>query len=283
MFTLTIALPDRTFDMRLELDPARPNEATVLRFLQGGVLYEPDVASAMLRILRPGDSFVDIGANIGFFSVFAGHLVGPAGRVLAFEPDPRNRERLERNLGSNELAHAAVSDRVVGARAGPIQFFLNRDDSGGSALWDPGVFPGNHNSKASPAPMTLFATTLDAALAERSIAPRLVKIDTEGAESAILSGAAASLAGAAIPYVIAELHEFGLERMGSSQQHLRALMKAHGYDCFALYYDGALPKLIPEGTRLQPPTIINLLFSTPALVAQAWPVEAFASGPVPPA
>lgn len=275
MFTLTIRLPDRAFDLRLELDPRQRNEATVLGFLQSGRLYEPDVSLAMARMLRPGDGFADVGANIGFFSVLAGHLVGPAGQVLAFEPDPRNRARLEVNLGANDLRNVTVTDRVAGARPGPVQFYLNRDDTGGSAMWDPGLFPGNEASRANPSPMTLFGTTLDAALGERGIIPRVVKIDTEGAEHAVLTGAAGLLGRSAVPYVIAELHAFGLERMGASQQALRALMKGFGYDTFALYQDGSLPKLIPPGTHLQPRAIINLLFSTAERVAEAWPVEAF--------
>lgn len=275
MFTISITVPDRSFDLRLELDPRQSNEATVLRALQRGELYEPDVALAMIHILRPGDSFVDVGANLGFFSALAGHLVGPSGRGLAFEPDPRNRARLEVNLGANELRNVVVSDRVAGERAGPVPFFLNRDDSGGSALWDPGLYPGNDASRANPSRMMLTGTTLDAALAEQGMVPRLVKIDTEGAEHAVLTGAAGLLGRRAVPYVIAELHEFGLERLGSSQQALRALMKGFGYDTFALYQDGSLPKLIPPGTRLQPRFIINLLFSTQERVVEAWPVELF--------
>ncbi len=110
----------------------------------------------------------------------------------------------------------------------------------------------------------------------------MVKIDTEGAEHLVLRGAEALLTERETPYIIAELHGFGLERMGSSQAGLRAFMAAHGYETFLLYWDGSLPKLVPARTRIEGAGFLNLLFSTPEHVAALWRVERFDPRAVPP-
>jgi FkbM family methyltransferase len=276
VINLTIQRPDQTLTMTLDLDPALPNEATVLSWFNSGNLYEPDVSDVMLRVLAPVDTVLDVGANIGFFSTLASLLVGPTGRVVAFEPDPRNRVRLLRNLQLNDLSAVTVLDAAATAVAGDVTFFLNTDDTGGSALWDPGTMNQNVNSRRDRQALTVPGTTIDDTIRRLALTPpKLVKIDTEGAEHRVLTGATALLATRSVPYVLAELHEFGLASMGSSQQALRAHMAGFGYDTYALYFDGSLPKLIPFGTRLGLKAATNVLFSTQDAVAAAWPEERF--------
>lgn len=260
--------------LKLGLDETLSNEATILSFIRNGMLYEPDVSTVMLRTLAPGDLVVDVGANIGYFTSLAALLVGPRGQVLAFEPDADNVARLEANLALNQLANVTIVRQPVSDRLGEVEFFLNSDSSGGNALWDPARFPGNVRSERARKRQTLMATTLDAEIARLGLAtPKLIKIDTEGAEQKVLEGARRLLENAAVPFVIAELHLFGLKQLGASQQSLRQLMAAQGYATFLPYYDDALPKLIPPQTELRPKAIVNLLFSTLERIALRWPTE----------
>ena len=70
-----------------------------------------------------------------------------------------------------------------------------------------------------------------------------------------------------------DMHVAGLERMGASQARLRAFMKGFGYETFVPYYNGALPKLIPDGIAIKPGAYINMLFSTIDAVSECWPEE----------
>jgi FkbM family methyltransferase len=258
--------------IRLDLDPALPADSNIMRYVANGRFYEPDVSQVLLHVLREGDSFVDVGGNVGFFTTMAAALVGPAGRVLSFEPDPGNTARLRENLGLNEFANVTVVERPALAVAGPVDFYLNGDDSGGSALWDPGQYPNNTRTRLAPRVLSLAGTTIDAEVARLGLADvRLLKIDTEGAEHNVLRGAAELLAGARVPFVVCELHEFGLERMGSSQSALRAEMAGFGYETFALYYDGTLPRLVPAESRITTNYLCNILFSTSDAVGACWP------------
>jgi FkbM family methyltransferase len=258
--------------MRLDLDPALPNENTILRYLATGRFYEPDVSEVFLKVLREGDTVIDIGGNSGFFTMLAAALVGPTGRVVSFEPDPVNCARLRRNIEVNAFGHVTLIEQPAVDLAGPVDFFINSDDSGGNALWDPAQFPGNVRSQATPRVMTVEGTTIDAEVERLGLSRvKLLKVDTEGADHTVLRGARRLLAGGGVPFVVSELHEFGLHRMGSSQHAFREHMANAGYQSFMLYYNGSLPRLVPPGTAIQTKVICNILFSTGQALAAGWP------------
>lgn len=270
--TLEFTSRGRALRMDLDLDPARTNEHTIIKFLERGRHYEPDVSLLMCRAVAPGDVVVDVGANAGAFTVLLAMLAGPDGHVLSFEPGENTLPRLRNNIALNRLANVSLIPQPASDAPGDIRFFINSDDSGGNALWDVGTYPTNVKSAAAPRVVTLRATTVDDEIARRALpAPKLIKIDTEGAELQVLRGCRTLLAGGEVPYVVAEYHPFGLAKMGAAPEDLRGFMESLGYATFALYYDGAMPKLIPPGTALGLPSIVNLLFSTPAHVARLWP------------
>lgn len=271
---VNLELPTRRPQIALDLEERYSNEKTIASYLRSGRYYEPDVSLALTRLIREGDSVVDVGANVGFFTVLLGALTGPSGRVLSIEPGAHNLSRLKANLALNGFGHVSVLEQPVTDKEGEVTFFINSDDSGGNALWDPGHFPGNQRTQANPIAHTVEATTLDRAVADAGLPlPRLIKIDTEGAEQRVLEGACRLLQNRQVPHIIAELHEFGLNQLGCSQASLRALMEGHGYSTFLLYPNGALPKLIPPGTMIRSRFFLNLLFSTPEAVAVHWPEE----------
>ncbi len=270
--TLDFVSRGRTLRMELDLDRGRSNENSIIKFLERGRHYEPDVSLTMCKIVEPGDVVVDVGANAGFFTVLLGVLAGENGRVVSFEPGDNNISRLKNNIGLNKLRNVDLIEKAASDVAGPMTFFINSDDSGGNALWDVGTFPGNVKSAAAPQAVAIEATTIDAELSRLGLpAPKLIKVDTEGAELKVLMGCTSLLTSCKVPFVIAEYHPFGLAKMGASPEALRAFMETLGYATFAMYYDGTMPKLIPAGTELAPPSIVNLLFSTPELVGRIWP------------
>jgi FkbM family methyltransferase len=261
----------RPCSMRLDLDAARSNEGSILRCINAGSLYEPEVARVLLRVLREGDTFIDVGANAGFFTLMAAALVGPAGRVLCFEPDEGNNARLRRNIALNGFGNVTVVDQPALAAVADVNLYINSDNSGGTAVWDVGRHPDNELSRQSPKMQSLVSTTVDAEIARLGLTgARLIKVDTEGADHSVLLGAAALLGGGSTPYVVAELHEFGLAQMGSSQAAFRGYMAQFGYECFMLRNDGSLPHLIPQQTRIRQNYIGNMLFSSRDAVGDCW-------------
>jgi FkbM family methyltransferase len=167
-------------------------------------LYELETARLLRRIVRPGMHVVDGGANLGFFTCRLGALVGPQGRVDAFEPDPLNRRRLGENLERNETAapvrvHAlALSDRaerVTFHRPAPG----TRRNHGESSRFPRGDVP--------TVAFEVEAKRLDEAIEG---VPQIVKLDLEGSELLALRGATRWLGSQRPPIWIIE-HNPGTE------------------------------------------------------------------------
>lgn len=141
---------------------------------------EPEVFAQISDVLRPGDVFIDAGANIGFYSVLASRRVGPSGRVLAIEMMPGTAERLRGHLTVNgcentEVVEAALSD----AADQFVDAFLPRGQSGQASL--------TRNRDHSDT-IRVRTTTLDS-VAGQIESVRLLKMDLEGAELQALQGA----------------------------------------------------------------------------------------------
>jgi FkbM family methyltransferase len=159
---------------------------------------ERPVQDAMARLLSPGDVVLDIGANVGFYSLLASRLVGPEGRVLAFEPVAENAARIEANAIKNDLANIEIRSVAIGARPGRSQLFI-------------GTHPGGATLSTDDLPHDLRGArdveveTIDRLVEAGEIPPpALVKIDVEGGEVDVLDGMAATLARHR-PLVIAEV------------------------------------------------------------------------------
>jgi FkbM family methyltransferase len=156
--------------------------------------YEPDLATAIAAALGPGDVFVDVGANVGFFSVLAGRLIGATGRVVAFEPHPQAMVRLQEAIAVNGLSdRIEVVEAALGAAEGTTRLFLS-DDSVLSTT-DPARSPVR-DQFTFPASVDVRLTTLDGWIAGRAdLLPRLraIKIDVEGTEDETIEGMRATL------------------------------------------------------------------------------------------
>lgn len=134
--------------------------------------------SDILRaILRPGDIYVDVGANIGHLAIEAALIVGDLGRVTAFEAHPRTADFLRQNILLNQLNNARVAQVAVGASFGWVGFTDNRSD--------------DQNMVVNNGPIVVPLVTLDSLLEDES--PTLLKIDVEGFELFALLGATALL------------------------------------------------------------------------------------------
>jgi predicted methyltransferase len=96
--TISGDLRGKRFAFEMEFDPAFNADARLLDFLQKGKLYEPEVTAVFGRVLRPGDVVIDVGANVGWFTLLAASLVGPGGKVVACEPGPDNLAKLQANI-----------------------------------------------------------------------------------------------------------------------------------------------------------------------------------------
>jgi FkbM family methyltransferase len=273
-FDLHVQGPQGKVSLHYVWNTERASTRHIYQTLASGQAYEPDVCALIVSALRPGDVFVDVGAHVGFFSVMASKLVGADGIVIAVEPSEDNLTYLERHRELNQCDNIRIIPRVLAADADEHTFFINADNDGGHALWDVGKHPQNPRSAAVPDKRAVQTTTLDDVLAEAGAAlPKLIKLDVEGAEPAVIAGAQATLGDAGVPFVISEINEFALNQMGSSQMAYRAQMTGLGYDAFLVVPEQGFPKYLPEAVAVvsRSSTVFNVLFSKEDRLHPFWP------------
>ena len=234
-----------------------PDEALCWRLPTGGVLYlerghsfthafwpavrafEPELREFLLAMLKPGDTFVDCGSNIGYFSVLAGDLVGKGGRVIAIEANPVTHKLVSRNLAANGLpapVHCALT-----ATEGEVELFVPASGDDVYSSLKPGGLVGTENVQSHRVP----GRRLDSVLREQ--APSrvdIIKIDVEGAEMDVLRSATETLEKFR-PLCVVEYSTSTWEAFGSTAEMLQQFAAAARY---------RISRIHPPPARVRPVT-----------------------------
>jgi FkbM family methyltransferase len=210
-------------------------EFTCHRLYFHGETYEPATITCLVEHLRPGQTFVDVGANHGYFTVVAARLVGPTGRVFAFEPNPPVFEQLSEHVARNRLTNVTTERTALASRDGALELFVSAC-AGNSGLSS--ITPGSHaftsGSLDRDSRVQVRATTFDRWRQERGLDRiDLMKIDVEGAETLVLQGMTETLASAPPARIICESHGLG----ETGEDHARRLLLAQGYEAADLDAD----------------------------------------------
>jgi FkbM family methyltransferase len=212
--------------------------------------YEPNEMYAMSELLAPGMCVVDVGANAGVFTLMAAKLVGAAGAVHAFEPSPRDRQRMLANIALNGLSNVSVHPEALGAKAGKAVLAVAGAEHPGHNTIGGFAYAGTVRADSVEVDVTSLDEFAEAAGLTRL---DLLKIDVEGSETAVLRGAAASLRRFR-PIILAEAAEDSLRQLGSSVSELVRLLRASGYDLNVFGPSGT-----PEPLNDDRPAGLNLL------------------------
>ena len=199
------------------------------------------------NFLRPGDTFVDVGANIGLFTLIAVNRVGAEGQVIAFEPTPETFARLVQNVQSSGCRNISCEQLALSDKSGKIEMTKSID---GFDAW---------NSLASPkkgqalVKGTIQATTWTDYAQEHGLAGRvtMMKIDVEGWETWVLEGGRKFLSRADAPLLQVEFTDGAARAAGSSCRELYERLTGMGYGIFA--FDVENRQLIPDALRKEYP------------------------------
>jgi FkbM family methyltransferase len=165
--------------------------------------HEQDFQVLLADLIQPGIVCYDIGAHIGFFTLIMAKLVGPKGKVFAFEPDPENVTLLKEHICRNGLkGKVEVIPKAVWSHEGVVLFGRSRRD-----LTQGGVLEVNTPPQWADGERIIVTTiTLDAFIQEGYPPPHVMKIDVEGGEVEVLKGASTVLLKVWKPYVLCEIH-----------------------------------------------------------------------------
>ncbi len=161
-------------------------------------------------LCEPGMTVVDVGANVGYYTVLASERVGPSGRVVAFEPDPTNYALLVRNVTTNGCRNVVTVQKAVSDRIGSARLFLHPWNWGGHSL--------QGGEGALQDPICVDTTTLDSYFDDGRSRIDMLKIDVEGSEALVLDGAQRMLGEQRVDRIMMEFWPGGLQRCGSSPE-----------------------------------------------------------------
>jgi FkbM family methyltransferase len=268
--SLTLQRDHGPTQITLSLDPEQMSQRFMLNDLTAGQLYESETSQFLGAVLGQGDTFIDVGAHVGYFSMLGAALVGPAGRVISFEPDTSNYAHLLEHVERNAAAQVLPVPMAVGSEPRVAEFFVNDDNDGGHGLWNVGSHPFNARTREAPRTRKVFLTTLDEFVGSGgSRRVKAIKIDAEGSELAVLAGARMLLEQHAVPFIVAEINRFALTAMGTSEAALRGFMTMLGYETYVFQPgQSVLQRLMPE-ENVESDYVFNVLFRHPLAPAIA--------------
>lgn len=192
------------------------------QIIENGI-WESYETSILEKLLFPGATFIDVGANIGYYSLIGAVLVGDNGRVVAFEPEQDNFALLEKNLSFNHIKNVVAVNAGLSADQRQGKLYLNKENRGDHQIYQ---------QTSSAAPRTEQAISLVAGndfLSQQLFPPvrqiDVLKIDTQGAEFLVLSGLMPLLK-ASLPRLkmIIEFTPYSLKQAGASGMALLELV-----------------------------------------------------------
>ena len=186
--------------------------------------YEPQVSAALSRMVRPGMTVFDIGANIGVHTLHLAQLVGPTGQVMAVEPNPIAAQELQRNTFMNSLDNVTVLNIALSNHDGESEFCFPEE---GNEAW--GSLLSNARFKIASRHMVKTAK-LDTVVTQLNI-PHVdfIKIDVEGAELYALEGAAALLTTPLHPTILYESNMNNCKPYSYTPEDLHQFLRNKGY------------------------------------------------------
>ncbi len=190
--------------------------------------FEPHLAEIVRAVVRNGDCAVDIGANIGFYSVLCATLAGPSGRVLAIEPMAVVAERALANAKRHGLTNVTAEVCAAGEHAGSFEIEHIEGKEEYAALGD--MQHAAVRRTQDRRRTTVRVERLDDLLARHQMRPSFIKIDTEGGELGVLLGAPQTLSQAR-PLLLVETSDDLLKPQGHRVGEVIAVLEGHGYRC----------------------------------------------------
>jgi FkbM family methyltransferase len=194
--------------------------------------YQDDVVSALRALVKPGDVVMDVGAHHGLMSIAASRLVGKAGRVIAFEPNPDSLPILARHFALNGVENVTVEPLGLMDKESIELFYANR----GSYSWNSTFVRDFADRESQATPVEIRTTTLDEYCEATDCRPSLLKIDTEGSEFLVLNGSRRTLERTR-PHIVIEFNPISAQSAGVTLSEIAKILRALNYELYVLQRD----------------------------------------------
>lgn len=182
---------------------------------------------ALKKLLNPGGTFIDIGANHGSYSILANKYLGETGLVIAIEAQPRKTYAIEKSFHENMSCKYYIFNTAVGNEEGYKTFFIPKDTSGSAGVFS--SFSARYNYNKIKVPVSKFDNLVDFNIFSSNT---VIKVDIEGSEFSFLQGSKRFIK-AICPILILEINPEALNASGKTGEELMQLLFELGYIYFS--------------------------------------------------
>lgn len=188
-------------------------------------IYEPFETELIKKEIKPGDVVLDIGANIGYYTLIFAKLVGGNGKVYAFEPDPTNFTLLNKNVEINGYENVVLVPKAVSNRSGKLKLYLSETNKGDHRIY---------NSYDGRKFVEIEGVKLDEYFKDYSGKIDLIKMDIQGAESIALQGMSELLKKNKSVKILSEFCPLYLKGAGTEPSEYLKLLLEHGFKLYEI-------------------------------------------------
>lgn len=249
LFLTTFKGADRDIIFRGRPFSVPTSDTTIVPSMISGE-YESFELDILKKLLNKGDTVLDVGANIGVYSVEAAAAVGKKGKVFAFEPVPANQAMLRRNLKLNNISNAVVVTTAVGSKKSNIKLYLAENSIGTHSV---GAVSKNH--------INVPVTPIDSFVEDNGLNVNLIKMDIEGYEGFAVEGSRKTISKQK-PILLVEFSAKHLVRCGyDPDKHAKNLIKLYKY-CYLIEERNRSLQRITDPSHISHLLNDNLLLSS---------------------
>ncbi len=216
--------------------------------------YEDYVTNFLQKAVKKGMVVLDVGANIGYYTILASRLVGDEGMVFAFEPEPRNYALLCQNLNANRCNNVLAVQKAVYRRNSQVKLHLDRTNFGAHSLLSTNVF--DHCDA-----IEVEAVSLDDFFRDRGLNVDVVKMSVQGLEMGVLQGMTNMIRHHKDLKIITAFWPAGLSRSGSSPMEFIDSLKRYGFRIFEIGPCMKITEFRPELNMPKGDSYVRLLIT----------------------
>ena len=242
----------KTESIDLNGDTLYLDESDSLLLSVNGV-YEPYETELVSTLVKPGDTVIDVGANIGYYTLQFAQLVGPQGRVIAFEPDPINYQLLVKNITENGYKNVTAVNKAVSDSKGTLKLYINEENRGDNRMYD---------SSDDRSAVSIETVALDEFLAKQQDSIDFIKMDIQGAEILALKGMKNILSKNKNLTLISEFWPIGIQRIGGKAREYIDILEQSGFEVQEIVEDKKRLMPVDDASKLlEAYTVENELYT----------------------
>lgn len=217
-------------------------------------IWEESETELIKKIVSDGDVVLDLGANIGYYTMIFAKLIGPKGKVFAFEPEPNNFELLKKNLTINGYQNSTIEDAAVSDENGEIKLYLSEGRATNHRTF--------HSKSVSKNFVVVKKVKLDDYFKNNPIRKRIsfVKMDVEGSELDALKGMTSILNENKNIKILIEFAPQNIREFGAQPSDLLKILRNHGFSLYEVNSENKNLELVNDEDLLKlQNVVINLL------------------------